>query len=213
MPEEAFGSRDRRIELVATILLAAAALAAAWSTFQSGRWRGVQASNTGKSTAARVQSSQASGRAGQLTQIDIATFIQWVNATARGDEKLAAFYRRRFRPEFRPAFAAWLATRPLENAKAPATPFAMPRYRTAEGERAQQLEATADLRQAAAGRANRNADDYLLAVVLFASALFFAGISTKLHSPRQREVLLGLGGLIFLAALIWVATIPVNFSV
>jgi hypothetical protein len=204
--------RGRRIELLATTLLAAAALATAWSTFQSGRWRGVQASNTGRSTAARVQSSQASTRAGQLAQIDIATFIQWVDATAQGDEKLARFYRMRFRADFRPAFDAWLATRPLENAKAPASPFAMPQYRPAESEQARRLEAAADLRQAAAGRANRNADDYLLAVVLFASALFFAGISTKLHSLRQQEVLLGLGWLIFLAALIWVATIPVNFS-
>ena len=88
----------------------------------------------------------------------------------------------------------------------------MPQYRPAESEQAKQLEATSELRLAAAGRANQNADDYLLAVVLFASALFFAGISTKVPSPRQREVLLGLGGLIFLAAVIWVATIPVNFS-
>jgi hypothetical protein len=205
-------TRDRRIELLATILLAAAALATAWTTFQSGRWRGVQASNTGKSTAARVQSSQASTRAGQLTQIDIATFVQWVDAQAAGNRGLAGFYRRRFRAEFRPAFDAWLATRPLENPRAPATPFAMPQYRTADAERAKRLEAAAELRLAAAGRANRNADDYLLAVVLFASALFFAGISTKLHSSRQREALLGLGCLIFLAALIWVATIPVNFS-
>lgn len=210
---ESSRTRDRRIELLATILLAAAALATAWSTFQSGRWRGVQASNTGKSTAARVQSSQASTRAGQLTQIDIATFIQWVNAQTAGNRKLADFYRRRFRAEFRPAFDAWLATRPLEDARAPATPFAMPQYRTAESERARRLEAAAELRLAASGRANRNADDYLLAVVLFASALFFAGISTKLHSARQREVLLGLGGLIFLAGLIWVATVPVNLSV
>jgi hypothetical protein len=88
----------------------------------------------------------------------------------------------------------------------------MPQYRPAESERARQLESTADLRLAAAGRSNRNADDYLLALVLFASSLFFAGISTKLQSSRQREVLLGLGCLIFLTAVIWVATIPVNFS-
>jgi hypothetical protein len=40
----------------------------------------------------------------------------------------------------------------------------------------------------------------------------FAGISTKLRSSTQREVLLGLGCLIFLAAVIWAATIPVSFS-
>jgi hypothetical protein len=209
---ESPGTRDRRIELLATVLLAAAALAAAWSTFQTGRWRGAQASNTGRSTAARVQSSQASTRAGQLTQIDIATFIQWVNAQSAGNQKLAGFYRRRFRPEFRPAFDAWIATRPRDNPKAPATPFTMPQYRPAEVERAKRLEATADRRLAAAARANRNADDYLLTVVLFASSLFFAGICTKLSSSKQREVLLGLGYLVFLAAVIWAATIPVNFS-
>ncbi len=209
---ESSGTRGRRIELLATTLLAAAALGTAWNTFQSGRWRGLQASNTGKSTAARVQSSQASTRAGQLTQIDIATFIQWVNAETAGNRKLAGFYRRRFRPEFRPAFDAWLARRPLQNPRAPSSPFAMPQYRPAESVQATQLESTAELRSAAAGRAARNADDYLLALVLFASALFFAGISTKVRSSRQREALLGLGCVIFLAALIWVTTIPVNFS-
>lgn len=208
---DAPSARDRRLELIATTLLAAAALATAWSTFQSGRWRGAQASNSARSTAARVQSSQASTRAGQLTQIDIATFIQWVNAETAGDRKVAGFYRRRFRPEFRRAFDAWTATRPLVNPRAPASPFAMPQYRPAEVERADGLEATADRRLAAASRANRHADDDLLAVVLFASSLFFAGISTRLKSSRQREVLLGLGCLIFLAAVIWVATIPLNF--
>jgi hypothetical protein len=209
---DAPAARDRRLELLATILLAAAALAIAWSTFQTGRWRGAQASNTGKSTAARVQSSQASTRAGQLTQIDIATFIQWVNAESAGNQKLAGFYRRRFRPEFRPAFDAWIATRPRDNPKAPATPFTMPQYRPAEVERAKRLEATADRRLAAAARANRHADDDLLALVLFASSLFFAGISTKLSSSRQRGVVLGLGCVLFIIAVIWSATIPINFS-
>ena len=48
--------------------------------------------------------------------------------------------------------------------------------------------------------------------MLFASALFFAGISTKLHSLRQREALLTLGWIIFLGTAAWVATFPVTFS-
>jgi hypothetical protein len=51
----------------------------------------------------------------------------------------------------------------------------------------------------------------MLAVVLFAVSLFFAGISTKLQSLRQRVVLLGLGALIFLSAAAWIATRPVSF--
>jgi hypothetical protein len=204
---------ERRLEVLATFLLAAAALATAWSTFQSGRWRGEQASKTGKSTAARIESSQAATRAGQLTQIDIATFIQWSNADLAGNRQLAAYYRERFRDEFRPAFAAWIATRPRDNPNAPSSPFVLPEYRVAEAQRADGLARTADRRADAAAAANRNADDDLLAVVLFASALFFAGISTKVPSRRQREVLLGLGFAIFLAGVIWLATTPVNFSI
>ena len=209
---EPLSRRQHLVELFSTVLLAVAAVATAWSTYQSTQWRGEQAQQYSKGTAARIQASTAATKAGQQTQIDIATFIQWVNAQTAGNRKLAGFYRQRFRAEFRPTFDAWLATRPFENPKAPTSPFAMPQYRPAEGEQAKQLEAVSELRLAAAGRANRNADDYLLALVLFASSLFFAGVSTKLQSPRQREVLLGLGGLIFLSAVIWLATIPINFS-
>src|SRR5262245_7175302 len=164
--------RDHRVELFATILLAVAAVATAWSTYQSTRWRGEQAVNTSKATAARIQSSQASTRAGQLTQVDIATYIQWVNAEVAGDRELARFYRERFRPEFRPAFDAWLATRPRTNPNAPLTPFAMPQYRVAESVKSEQLNAEAGVRSDAAGAANQRADNYILAVVLFAASLF-----------------------------------------
>src|SRR5262249_40516961 len=154
--------------------------------------------STRKAEAARIESSEAHTHAGQLTQIDIAIFIQWVDADAAGNHALARFYRRRFRTEFRPAFDAWLATNPRRTPTAPTSPFAMPQYRLAATEHARALAASATVLSAAASRANENADDYLLAVVLFAASLFFAGISMKLKSFRQQEVLLGLGWLMFL---------------
>src|SRR5206468_6864065 len=187
-PERA-ETRRHRIELVSTILLAVAAVATAWSTFQSTRWRGEQTADYSKATAARIQSSEASTRAGQLTQVDIATFIQWVNASVAGDQKLADFYRRRFRAEFRPAFGAWLATHPRTNRSAPLTPFAMPQYRVAEAVKSQQLNTAAGTYADTAGTANQRSYNYVLAVVLFSSSLFFTGISTKLRSLRQRAVL------------------------
>lgn len=204
--------RERRVELLATILLAVAALATAWSTYQSGQWRGDQAAAYSRGTAARIESSEASTRAGQLTQVDVAVFIQWLDANAHDDRRLASFYRARFRDEFRPAFAAWLATRPLTNAKAPPSPFALPQYRLAEAQEATQLDLQAAGHSAAANQADERADGYLLGVVLFASALFFAGISTKLASRGQREVLLGLGWAIFLGAAIWIATFPIRLT-
>jgi hypothetical protein len=200
------------MELVATVMLAVAAVATAWSTYQSAQWRGDQASDTGKATAAHIESSQASTRAGQLTQIDIATFTQWVDANVAGKTELAAFYRKRFRPEFQPAFDAWLAQRPLTSSTAPLTPFAMPEYKLAEADEAAALDAQATLHTEAASRANKRADAYMLAVVLFATALFFAGVSGKIASARQREVVVILGAVILVGAAIWIATQPAQLT-
>ena len=66
---------------------------------------------------------RAAALANRQVQIDVATFIQWVDARAQGRSALARFYRARFRKEFEPAFSAWLATKPLTNNAAPKTPF------------------------------------------------------------------------------------------
>jgi len=207
---EVASKRQHWVELFATILLAAAALGTAWSTYQSTRWRGEQAVSTSKATAARIESSEAATRAGQLTQIDIATFVQWTDAHATGDDELEQFYRRRFRPEFQPAFDAWLVTKPFTNPDAPLTPFAMPEYRVSESVRSSDLNAQAEQHANDAETDNQRADNYVLGVVMLAAALFFAGISTKLREERQREALLVLGWIIFLGTAIWLATSPVS---
>jgi hypothetical protein len=209
MSEATLNRREHRVELAATVLLACAAVATAFSTYQSTRWRGDQAAAYSKATAARIQSSQAETRSGQLTQVDIATFVQWVDATVAAKPELAQFYRRRFRPEFTPAFDAWLATRPLTNPKAPLTPFALPEYRVAEAKKADRLNRTAGVYAGKADRANKKANDFVLAVVLFAACLFFAGISTKVRSLRQRESLLVIGWTIFLGTAVWLVTLAV----
>ena len=60
--------------------------------------------------------------------------------------------------------------------------------------------------------ATRNADEYLLAVVLFATALFFAALSGKLRTQVAREVVLGLGAVIFLGTVAWLVTFPVSIT-
>jgi hypothetical protein len=202
--------RQHRVEFLVTVLLAVAAVATAWSTYQSARWRGEQAAESTKATAAHIASSQASTRAGQLTQVDIATFIQWVDADVAGERRLAQFYRRRFRKEFRPAFAAWVATNPRTNPTAPISPFAMRQYRVAEALRSDRLNTAAGMHADAAGEANERAGNYVLAVVLFAVALFFAGMATKLRSLGKQEVLLVLGWVVFLGTAASVATFPVT---
>ena len=52
----------------------------------------------------------------------------------------------------------------------------------------------------------------MLAVVLFASSLFFAGISSKLETLTARTAILSLGCFLFLTTAIWLATFPVRLA-
>ena len=204
---------ERRLEIAVTLLLAVAAVATAWASYQSARWRSEQAVAGGKSIAARVESTRAADVANRQGQIDVGLFTQWVDAYLRDEDELSAFYLKRFRPEFRPAFDAWVATRPRVNPNAPLSPFAMPEYKLAASAEADRLEARAAAFSLDVGRFIQRADNYALAVVLFAIALFFAGISTRLHSIAPRMVVLGLGYALFLGGVIWIATFPVSVSV
>jgi hypothetical protein len=206
------GGRDR-LELVAAVLLAIATVATAWSGYQSTRWNGEQSKAAARTNALRIDSTKAAGLANTQTEVDVATFTQWINAYAQRQTKLTNFYFERFRKEFRPAVEAWVATRPLRNPKAPLTPFAMPQYKLAARAEAERLEAEAEVSAADARRDIQRASNYVLGVVLFASALFFAGISTKLASPRIRVAMLALGCVVFLVTAIWLATSPVSLSV
>ena len=132
------------VEIAATVLLACAAVATTWSSYQATRWNGEQAKTAGRVNKARIDAARASGLANAQQQVDVATFMQWVDSYARGDARLATFYRARFRPEFKPAFNAWIATKPLKTKGAPLTPFAMPQYRLAARAEADRLDQTAD---------------------------------------------------------------------
>ena len=203
----------RTLEIASAVLLSAATLTTAWSGYQASRWNGEQAKAAARANAARVESTKAAGVANRNAQIDIALFTQWVDAYARDETVLESFYRQRFRAEFKPAFAAWVATRPLRNPQAPLSPFAMPEYALEAETEAERLEAAAEVAAAEARRNIQRGSNYVLAATLFAATLFFAGISTRLTRPGPRTTVLALGCLLFAGTLIWVATFPVTVSV
>jgi hypothetical protein len=206
------GSRNW-VEVGAALLLALAAVATAWSSYQATRWNGEQAKTSSRVNKTRIEAARASELANSQTQIDIATFIQWIDARAEDRSDLASFYRTRFRPEFRPAFRAWIATRPLETAGAPPSPFAMPEYRLAARAEAERLDVEAEALAAEVSEDIQRASNYVLGVVLFAVALFFAGMSTKLGTPGLRKGMLAVGGLVFVGTLVWIATSPVSLGI
>ena len=202
-----------RVELGAAVLLSVCAVATAWSSYQATRWNGESTKASGRTSALRIQAARAQGRAQAQTQVDVATFTQWVDAYAHREAKLTNFYFERFREEFKPAVDAWIATRPLKTPDAPLTPFAMPQYRLAAAEAAKRLDTESELSAANVRRNIQRGSNYVLGVVLFAVALFFAGMGGKLHAPRSRTLMVALGGLLFAGTAIWVATFPVSLAI
>jgi hypothetical protein len=206
-------SRATRVEVVATTLLALAAVATAWSGYQASRWNAEAQKASGHTNKLRIEVARAQGLAEAQKGADLATFTQWVDAYLLDRPEVANFYFKRFRKEFKPALVAWIATKPLKNPNAPPSPFAMPQYRLAAESDAKRLDAEADVSSATKERDIQRATDYVLGVVLFSVALFFAGMSMKLPVRGLRIVLLAFGIAIFVGTLVWVATSPISFSV
>jgi hypothetical protein len=204
---------DERLDLIATILLALATVAVAWSGYQASRWNGEQAKAASRTTGIRILAARAQSLAQAQTEVDVATFSSWADAYARKEPVLADFYFKRFRAEFKPAVEAWIATRPLKNPAAPLTPFAMPEYKLKAQTEADKLDVQSAQSAAAVQRYIQRSTNYVLATVLFATTLFFAGMSTKLPTVRLRRILLGLGVVVFVATTAWIALSPVSVSI
>jgi hypothetical protein len=205
--------KDHWLEIAATVLLALAAIATAWSTYQSAVWRGKQAEAQSASIAARVESTREAAVANRQAEVDLALFTQWLNAYAQHRTNLSDFYRTRFRDEFIPAFEAWVATKPLENPSAPLSPFAMSQYKLAASAQADALEQQAAEYSRIVARNINRSDGYTFAVVLFAISLFFAALSTRMPSRDIRIALLTFGYVLFLGTTVWLATQPVTVSI
>ncbi len=200
------------IELLAALLLALATIAAAWCAYQSTRWGGVQANAYAQAGAARQESVRASSEYFSVLVIDVQLFQSFIDAKNAGDERLATFYRDRFRPEFVPAFDAWAATVPAGTIP-PGSPFSMPEYQPAAQAHADDLEAKAEASSAEARAANQTGDNFVLLAVIFASVLFFAGVGTKFNGYRVRVVMVAFATGLFGLALVFVFSLPQNVGI
>jgi hypothetical protein len=179
----------RHIELIIVIVLSVATLTTSWAGYQAALWGGVQATSFGRAATGRAKAVRVASRADQQESIDIFLFSQWLNAYAADDQRLQAFYRARFRPEFAPAFEAWLAMKPYQTAGAPPTPFVTRRYRLATREEAIQADREADdIFQAGQG-ALHTSEAFVGATVILTSAMFFGGISQAFKNRTPRLVL------------------------
>ncbi len=201
---------ERVLELGAVVLLSMTAVATAWSGYQAARWSGDQSKSYAQASTARIFSQRQASHAGQERIDDLLDFNGWLNAHSVGRRDLEALYEDRFRPEFEPAFRAWIAQNPFTNPKAVRGPLYLPQYHLAALDRSKALDIKANGLYQDGTDAKKNDDRYILSTVFFAAVLFFAGISLRLEWRPLRIAVLGFASLMLLGGLVFVITLPIS---
>lgn len=199
-----------RWEFTAAIILSVATVLSAWSGYESTRW-GAKATRLNRTaTNAMFQASTANSDGERQQMTDTSLFTEWVRAMLDGQPDRAKFVEARFRPGFLPAFHDWAGGEVTAGHGLPdGSPFQSPLYATTGFEQATKGFAQVESLQDKADTASRTSQTYVLIAVLYASVLFFGGVSTKLGDRRAARLLVVMAAAALIGATVELATQPV----
>jgi len=146
--------------------------------------------------------------AGQDRLYDITTFNGWVAATTAGNKKLAAFYERRFRPEYAAAFLAWQNLDPFSNPSAPAGPVFMPEYTNANALESAKLnqEAREEFEKGVTTR--ETGDSYVKVTVFLATVLLLTALSQRFEMLGPRVAVVAVAFVLLIISTYWIVILP-----
>jgi hypothetical protein len=201
-------TRDAVIELLEAVFLAIVAVATAWSGYQAAKWDGHSARLYAEASTIRIRADQLLTLGGQQRLLDVSTFNTWIEADSQGNEELAALYERRFSPEFKIAFDAWLATDPLKNDEAPPGPSFMPEYVNPDLEHGAELNAEANEILEEGTDAQTRSHEYVFTTVVLATVLFLLALSQRFRMSSARIGVLVVAGGLMIYGLITIITFP-----
>jgi hypothetical protein len=201
-------SRFEAIEIIEAVILALVAVATAWSGYQAARWAGMRAENYAEASRLRVTAEGLATLSGQERIYDSDTFNSWLAAKLNRQEEAAEFFERRFRDEYRPAFAAWLGTDPFKNAQAPPGPIFMPEYHNAKHEQFLALNKKSAEVADRGTRSGETGDDYVRITVLLATVLLITAIGQRFHFKTVRVVFMILACLLLSLPLLRLLMLP-----
>ncbi|WP_435198420.1 hypothetical protein [Janibacter sp. GS2] len=195
-------------ETIVVIVLSLTAVLTAWSGFESSKWGGSMSTNFSKASTQRIEASRQAAHADAARATDLQIFGIYLEAVAQDDQKLAQFAEDRFTPHFVVAFDEWTAMKPLTNASAPQSPFALDAYVPPGSTEAAAADARADAIFDRAVSDNARGDRYTLMTVLFALVLFFAAIATRIRSHLLSWTLVGMTATLMLVGIVFLALLP-----
>lgn len=206
--EHTESERDRVMTIIEAALLATVALLAAWSGYAAAKWSTESRLTIAEAATIRNQANTTDLEGLDVRIGDALVFNSWFEAHTVGNAEAEAVALRRFRPELRRAFDAWLATAPDTNPDAPPGPQAMPEYRMPLKAEAEQIAARAEALAAKGSEQGTTGDDYVRTTVYLASVLFLVGISSHFRVPVARRGLVVVGAAILTFAVVQLIDLP-----
>jgi hypothetical protein len=200
--------RSQWVEIVEAVVLAIVAVATAWSGYEATKWDALSAQYYNLASRTTVLSQAKATLAGQDRLYDITTFHAWIEAKLASKDRLAAFYQRRFRPEYATAFAVWWKLDPVHNSSAPPGPIFMPEYQNASGQESLKLadEAKAYFEKGVSTR--ETGDEYVKVTVLLATVLLLTALSQRFKIFGPRAAVVAVAFVLLILATYWIVTFP-----
>ncbi|HTZ06617.1 MAG TPA: hypothetical protein VMB53_12835 [Gaiellaceae bacterium] len=200
--------RDRIITISEAVVLAAVAIIAAWSGFAAAKWSTESSLTLAKASATRTKANRAFQEALTFRVGDATTFNAWFGAYVSGNKNAERVAENRFRPAYRVAFDAWIATHPFTNPYAPPGPAYMPQYHPTGQKESVALDRQADAYYHDGETAAKNSDNYIRTTVILASVLFLVGISSHFPIRGVRIGLVSVGVALLLFAAVQIIILP-----
>jgi hypothetical protein len=208
--EESAAARrhSRAVQICEAVLLSLVTIAAAWSGYAAAKWGTESRFEIARSATLRNLATRADLAALSTRNFDSSTFEAWYMAFTLDNPQKEAIAERRFRPEFKVAFDAWLATDPVHNPHASPGPTYMPQYKLAEQASADALDREAVAATNAGDRAGRIGDGYIRITVFLAAVLFLVGVGSTFKLYSVRYALIVLGAVLLVVATVFIVRQP-----
>jgi len=171
--------RVETVEILEAILLAIVAIVTALSGYQAARWDGESAKEYATSSRLRTEAQSTALTANQTLIYNAGNFTAWLQAYDAGEKSLQDLLERRFTPEYKVAFDAWVAIDGMNDPSAPPGPRYMPEYEDPLTEKAaeQNKEASHAFDLGVDYRAT--GEHYVRITVVLAAVLFLIAIGQR----------------------------------
>jgi hypothetical protein len=207
--DEADARHSRFVQICEAVLLALVTITAAWAGYSAAQWGTASRVDIAQSSTLRNLATRDALTALSLRDFDSSTFNAWFIAFTLNSPQKEAVAERRFRPAFRVAFNAWMATDPLHNPHSPPGPTYMPQYKQPIQAQANKLDSQAATKFAAGNDAALVGDDYVRITVFLAAVLFLVGIGSSFKLPGIRYALVVFGSVLLILSIVLILRQPV----